>query len=293
MILVEKIRNRVRTHAWFHRPWRSDLAPIVIGGCGRSGTTILRVILDTHSRVACGPESNLFTRVSMPHGDPAYLDRLAERFDMSRGRVVDLLETSSCHAEFIERFFERYALASGKSRIAEKTPNNVHRIGWVFRHFPRARFVHMIRDGRDAVCSLRTHPRHRVVDGRLVPVETDNPIDMCVERWVTDVAAGLRWRGDPRYFEVRYEDLVRDREATLRELMLCLGLEWEPALLDHDKVKSASRDATRFPQNPEANRPVYSSAIGRWQTDLSAAEKAAVERRAGRLLRDLGYSRAS
>jgi hypothetical protein len=293
MNLVAKIRNRARTHAWFHRPWTSDLAPIVIGGCGRSGTTILRVILDTHSQIACGPESNLFTRVSLPHSDIAYLDRLAERFDTPRDRILELLDDSSCHAEFVERFFERYMLASGKSRVAEKTPANVHRIGWVFRHFPRARFVHVIRDGRDTVCSLRTHPRHRVVDGCLVPVETNNPVDACVERWVNDVAAGLRWRGDPRYLEVRYEGLVHDTEATLRELVLCLGLEWEPALLDHDKVGGGSRDPTRFPQNPEANHPVYKSAIGRWRTDLSADEQQTVERRAGPLLRDLGYSRAS
>ncbi len=71
--------------------------------------------------------------------------------------------------------------------------------------------MHVLRDGRDVVCSLRTHPRHRVEDGRLVPLDTRKPIAGCARRWVRDIEASRRWWNDTRFHTVRYEELVADR----------------------------------------------------------------------------------
>jgi hypothetical protein len=270
------------------RRWRrpryvSSATPIVIGGCGRSGTTLMRVIFDTHPRICCGPESRLF----LPHW-PSF-KKLAARFGLPETTVRELLTRSGSQAEFIEQFFASYSESRQKPRWAEKTPRNVLHLGYVFEHFPNARFVHMIRDGRDTICSLRTHPRHKVVDGRLVELDTWHPIEPCLERWVTNVQAGLEFRGDPRYIEIRYEELVAKPRETLIPLFEFIDEPFDERVLEHHRERGPSRDATHFPQNPEATRAMYTKAVARWQRDLTADEIAVVKREAGPLLMKLGY----
>lgn len=261
----------------------SDVPPVVIGGCARSGTTLLRVILDSHRRLCCGPESKLFFQNKVR---PA---RLSEQFDMYPREVIRLARNAGSRAEFIEGFFEEYARRSGKTRWAEKTPRNIEHLDYIFRAFPNARFVHVIRDGRDVVCSLRTFPRHKVVDGELVRLDTWNPIGECIDRWVASIAASKPYREDPRYFEVRYEDLVLDTRSTVERLLEFLDEPWDERTLRYSEVKAGSRDVTKFPQNPEATQPVMSKSIGRWRRDLAPDEQALFKERAGELLDELGY----
>ena len=249
----------------------------------------MRVILDSHSELACGPESGLLTRPKRPHDDEFQLDLLCERFDFDRATVDSLLADSRCHAQFVDAFLSEYSRRQGKRLWAEKTPRNVQRLDQIFRQFPRARFIHMTRDGRDTVCSLRTHPRHKLVDGELVELNTWNPLDQCVARWKKDVQTGLRFRGDPRYIEVRYEDLIDAPETTLRRLFGFLELPWEREVLDFHKQGGASRDVRKFPQNPEATQPMYRNAHGRWRKNLEPKDLSYVLAELGPLLRLLDY----
>jgi hypothetical protein len=148
----------------------------------------------------------------------------------------------------------------------------------------------MIRDGRDTICSLRTHPRHRVVDGKLVKLNTWHPLAPCLERWVSNVQAGLKFRGHPRYIEIRYEELVARPRETLMRLFEFIGEPFDERVLEFHRVDGRSRDATLFPQNPEATRAMYTKAVARWQRDLTADEIAIVKQRAGPLLIELGYA---
>ena len=293
--MAKKIIKRLRRtglKAWRDfqaRRWRlpdytSSASPIVVGGCGRSGTTLMRVILDTHPRICCGPESRLFLPL-LP--SPV---KLAARFGMPPETVRGIFATSRSQAEFVDRFFASYCEVRRRQRWAEKTPRNVLHLDYVFAHFPNARFIHMIRDGRDTICSLRTHPRHKVIDGKLVPLNTWHPIGPCLDRWLTDVRAGLAYRGDPRYIEIRYEALVAEPRATLTRLFEFLEEPFDERVLEFHREQGHSRDATLFPQNPEATGALYTKAVARWQRDLSADEIALVKREAGPLLTELGYT---
>ena len=261
-----------------------SFAPIVLGGCGRSGTTLLRMMLDSHRRICCGPESSLFRRRAID------ADWLADRFGFARDDVRALRDAADSRPAFIEAFAGLCMRKAGKARWAEKTPRNIGRIGEIFRCFPAARFVHVLRDGRDVACSLRTHPRHKVVDGKLVPQDTWKPIAGCARRWVRDIEGSRRWWGDPRFHTVRYEDLVLDPRPVLAKLMAFLGEDWDEGMLAHAGAGSPFRDATRFAQNPEALGAVNASSIGRWQRDLDARDRRTVKRIAGALLIELGYA---
>ena len=128
-------------------------------------------------------------------------------------------------------FFELVAARRGKRRWAEKTPLNVRHLAWIFRHFPNARFIHVLRDGRDVVCSLRSHPVRRFVDGAWASVPQNRSVASCIRQWLTLTGEGMRWRADPRYLEVRYEDLVQDPEATMRRVMAFVGEPFDEAWL--------------------------------------------------------------
>jgi protein-tyrosine sulfotransferase len=263
----------------------SAFAPIVLGGCGRSGTTLVRMMLDSHRRICCGPESSLFRRRAID------ADWLADRFGLPRAAVTAIRDAARSRPDFVEAFAGLCMRQAGTARWAEKTPRNIARIGEIFRCFPSARFVHVLRDGRDVACSLRTHPRHRVVDGRLVPTGIRRPIAGCARRWVRDIEGSRRWWGDPRFRTVRYEDLVLNPRPVLEGLMTFLGERWDEAMLSHAAADSPFRDATRFAQSPEALGAVSTASLGRWQRDLDARDRRIFKRIAGPLLVELGYAR--
>ncbi len=283
------IADRVARRLRYRGSYQSNAKAFVIGGCARSGTTLIRVILDTHSQICCGPEGDFFMRPLMP-GDREEIEEYARRFDFTVPEVEELISNTKSHAEFIDRFSAIYAERNQKEFWAAKGPRFIYRIDYIFKHFPNARFIHMIRDGRDVVCSLQTHPRYRIVDGERVKTNIRRPIEECVERWIKDTRVGMAYRNDPRYCEVRYEDIVNDSEPVLRKLFAFLEVDWEDDVLRFHEVETASRDASKFPQNPEATKPVYHSAIGRWKTDLSKDEIDYVLKHAGPLLQELQYT---
>jgi protein-tyrosine sulfotransferase len=262
----------------------SAFAPIVLGGCGRSGTTLVRMMLDSHRRICCGPESSLFRRRAI---DVAWL---ADRFGFPPSEVRAIYDSAASRPAFIEAFAALCMDRAGKARWAEKTPRNISRIDAIFRAFPAARFVHVLRDGRDVAASLRTHPRHKVVNGKLVPLGTWKPIAGCARRWVRDVEGSRRWWGDPRFLTVRYEDLVLNPRPALERLMAFVGEDWDEAMLAHAVAGSPFRDATRFAQNPEALGAVNTTSLGRWTRDLDARDRRVFKRIAGALLIELGYA---
>jgi protein-tyrosine sulfotransferase len=291
MHLTHSVRKRALTAyraayvaRWRGRPYVSDASPIIIGGCPRSGTTLMRVMLDTHSRICCGPECSLLLP-RWPH-----VRNLARRFVIPEGAIQALFKTSRSQGWFADEFFKLYCATLGKPRWAEKTVANIHHLDFIFSRFPKASFIHVIRDGRDTVCSLRTHPRHKVVNGQLVKLNTRHPLEPCVQRWVDYVQAGLKHRSDPRYLEVRYEDLVANPRATLERVFAFVGEQFEERVLDFHAVEGGSRDSTNNPQNPEANQPVYTKAISRWRADFSAGEVDTFKRVGGSLLVQLHYA---
>jgi protein-tyrosine sulfotransferase len=145
----------------------------------------------------------------------------------------------------------------------------------------------VIRDGRDVVASLRTHPRYRWEDGRRVETNIVNPWEACIDRWVRDTRTGLAWRGDDRVIEIRYEDLVTDPRGTLGRLLAWLGEPWDDVVLDFHRTH---REAGSDRANPGVKRGIYRSAQGRWETDLPPAARRLFRPEAARLLVELGYA---
>ncbi|MBA3493539.1 MAG: sulfotransferase [Gammaproteobacteria bacterium] len=279
---------------WRNQDWREDEEDnscyksysklIAIGGCGRSGTTLLRVMLDSHSRIASGPESELFLPI------PIRLDDLAHKFDLPLNTLTRLYNSSASRAEFVEGFKDCYLASSGRSIWVDKTARNVHRFAYILKHFPNAKIIHVLRDGRDVISSLRTHRRRRLVDGVIRPTGYVMPLQNCIERWITSIEDGLKHRHEPNYLEVKYEDLVLDTDKALRAICAFLQVSFEENMLIYHMFGGPSRDFRKFPQNIEATKPIFASSIGRWRRDLSEEEIAAVTLRIQPYLNLLQYA---
>ncbi len=256
--------------------------PIFIGGAGRSGTTLLRVILDSHSRIACGPElkvlpsiAHLWTELQTTYApflaqsrvDPARIDHAF------RALIEDLLAPLGRH--------------EGKARVAEKTPNNIFFFPHLHRIFPDATFLHMVRDGRDVVASLLTMD-WTTPDG--TPIDYTRDVRLASRYWARAIVAGRAFlamsAGTSRYREVRYEDLVDRPEACLRALFAWMGEPWEPAVLSYYERQRELGDESSA---DAVTRPMHRASVGRWRSQLTAAERAAVKDEIGPLLRELRY----
>ena len=259
---------------------------IFIGGCGRSGTTLLREMINRHPAIACGPETAFLCDIINPR-------RVATEWSLKPREVEQMARSAPSLVAFCERFFRAHAEREQKPRWADKTPRNVRALPKILSAFPYAKFVHCVRDGRDVACSLRNHPRETVRRGKVIAVNVNRPIWNGAMRWFNDTSAGLAFKDHPRCFEVRYERLVSETETVLREL--CAFLE-EP--FDERMLHPAERptgppgaDALRLLNNPEAARPIKRTSVARWRTDMTLDERRAFHRVAGELLIALGYAR--
>lgn len=251
----------------------SEMVPIFIGGHHRSGTTLLRVMLNRHPRIACGPEGQLLDRTSFLDFHRFLSENWAPQL-VSYG--LGQADIDGATAAFINEFFTRYAAERGKPRWAEKTPKNILYIEYLFRLFPEARFIHMIRDPRDIHCSVVAKAHSTT------PRWLDVTAERTAKGWIRRIETGMRWRGDSRYLEVRYEDLVRDPVSTTEKILSFIGEPWNNRILEPDP-----QPGTR--ERPNVNRPVFGTSVGRWRVDLSPPDIAAIEAIAGPTMQALGY----
>jgi hypothetical protein len=268
-------------------------------GCERSGTTLLRAMLDSHPQVAVPHESYFVTDLARRRSRYEQNDRLdvalftrdlSEHFWFARWPVGsaeirrDLeSEPPGNLAEGIRRVFAIYARSEGKPRYADKTPSYVLEIPLLAEVFPEARFVHLIRDGRDVALSLQ--------EVRFGP----GSLGEAALHWRRRVQRGReagRTLGPERYLEVRYEELTDEPQRVLDGLCTFLGLPYDEAMLSYSDRPDLMRDFRREHQHNNL-RKAPTAGLRDWRHEMSSRDVAVFEALAGEALLDLSYERAA
>ena len=267
--------------------------PVIILGVSRSGTTLLKEMLDQHPRLAIPPESYLVPQLWDRHGerpDPeafvADIGRLARirEWGVTPADVSQRLGERPEFAAAIEAVYAAYADIRGKPRFGDKTPAYMERLDVLERAFPDALYVHLVRDGRDAGLSfleMRRRARFSWVRPR--------SLGAFAAQWHREVEGARRFgreRVAGRYFELRYEDLVARPEPMLRAVCGFLELQFEPAMLGYHRW----HDAKRLPDHARLAAPPSPSQ--RWRDEMTLRDTECFEAIAGELLDELGYPRA-
>jgi len=203
--------------------------------------------------------------------------------DPDRVRAVRDDEGLTTVPAVIAALYGTYAAQAGKPRYADKTPRNVLHIELIGSALPDARFVHLVRDGRDVVPSLVGLP--------FFPDHFNDAVLYWSDRVRHGRRAG-RLLGPNRYCEVRYEELVADPEATLRGLCDFLDLPYSPEMLEYperaDEVVSAVVDVGHHQGLWQA--PTVG--VRDWRATMSAHDQQVFEALAGSTLDDFGYERS-
>lgn len=274
-------------------PERRPFRPVFIGGCSRSGTTLLGALLGAHSRCICVPEMpfkfDLLTRLNWSSGvDWDELARLLKpmgkfrQWGISARQVADVgKEEASDYPRTIDHIVALYVDRVGKADVdhwVDHSPENIKNLNGLLAQFPDARFVHIIRDGRAVAASL------------LKLGWGPNTVPAVARHWAQALGYGLaaELRHPDLVKRVRYEQLVRQPAAVLREICGFLGLQYEEQL--GRRTEFAIPRATFSQHRLVATRPDPDRAIA-WRKTLKPREIELFESYAGDLLVSLGYER--
>jgi hypothetical protein len=276
----------------------AKIRPFFIVGVHRSGTTLLRYMLSSHSRLYVPPESDFIPYFFLRNPTEELSDRrIAEILDIiftkyrfvgewrgDRPQAAEFTRqlAAPTPAALLDALYTAYARQNGAERWGDKTPIYASYLDLIHEIFPAAQFIHIIRDGRDAAQSM------------LAKYEADEfhvDVFFAARNWVRRIrkaqASGARL-GPGQYYELRYEDLVVDPERELRGVCEFLGEPFEPPMLRHHRLAS-----NRIPPDSHffdtVRQPTSDERMGRWRSKLSPADQRLVQAVAGPLLQELAY----
>jgi hypothetical protein len=283
---------------------------VFIGGAGRSGTTLVADMLGLHPLLSPVYETDFVLQLmSLVVGKPVRVKTLQrdiirimdewtkplphrphnkrehEKFhhgahhilfdrplamDQTRRFIEEVTGDRALAGlrTLVQNLFAEHCRLDGKPRWINKTPDYVQQLPALHELFPHLRFIHCIRDGRDIACSVITRPwgPKTIPEGAVW--------------WKDKIQSGVQFgKAHPdQYLEVRYEDVVRDPAAQLRQILAWLGEEDCAAeMLEHYQGGVVSLDESR---------------IGDWKTRFSADDLHAFSEQAGDLLKHFGYTDA-
>jgi hypothetical protein len=277
---------------------------LFIVGCPRSGTTLLRRIIDAHRQIAITRETHwLAKRFEKRQGltpdglvTPELLSWLLSdakftRMGIGQDELEGLVagEEPVSYSTFVTGVFDLYGKGQGKRLVGDKVPGYVRRIPTLHALWPKAKFVHIIRDGRDVSLSAISWSRAYKL-ARRYSTWTEDPTTTAAVWWEWLVRLGREDAGSlalKLYHEVRYEELVSRPAKECEKLCDFLGIPYDEGILKyHERMPDPC-----FYVKQNKWRPIVTG-LRDWRTQMPAEDLERFEAAAGELLEELGYPRA-
>jgi hypothetical protein len=289
--------NTVReARVWAHEA--PTAPPFFILGSGRSGTTLLRMMLCSHSRISIPPETG-------------YLIPLVERFSIDRPLTAAEIESAAsiitshrrwpdmklAAQEFrrelsqltepnlrdvVEIVYRWHMRAEGKVRWGDKTPPYVEILPELARMFPDSQFIYLVRDGRDVAKSFQAAQW------------VSRWLHENTREWSRALECQRCWTGSElreRILQVRYEDLVLETETTLRQVCRFIGEKFEPQMLSWQSHVDKQIPAREREIHKKLKLRIDPKGVNRWKREMSAREVFVCEAFMGAHLTRMGYER--
>lgn len=250
----------------------NEANPIIIGGSPSSGSTLLLHILNRHSEILAGPELSLFNKEAF-YNMPYYKlkkksKKIAKKGVCTNGwflspqinykgygystiEIINLIRKNNNHRDFIDNFFNHRLRKSNKSIWVEKTPSNAYCFKKFLELYPNAKVIHIYRDGRDVITSLKKRGMNSYFATML---------------WLYNTSSALKLRGHQNYREIKYENLVINPEETIMKLFDFLGMKYEPHLLK-STIQSKKNMINSWNHSPESS--IKNDSVGKYKKGLS------------------------
>jgi len=270
-------------------------SPLFVVSAPRSGSTLLRLILDAHPDIAVPPPGWLFDLVFPYLYSYGALDNdanfLALAEDVLATPTVQKWPLTISAAELVAAAEEKsfaglyaalhtaYAKPGHKRRWGEKTPRNAFWIDEIHALFPDARFIHIVRDGRDMAIDIS--------DSILLPYSVYSGANLW-QRYVLAIRDSMHRLPGSSFIEIRYEDLCADPEATIRSLCGFLGEDFDRAMLAPNRTKSAEKWSSH-PLHAKTSESITTKYCEMYKTRLPRPDVEALEALIGDTLALFGY----
>lgn len=281
---------------------------VFIVGCPRSGTTLLQRLVNAHPKIAVTPESHWIPRLYekpwalTPGGlierklirklglHPKFARLGIGREELKRLERLSRNGQPLTYSGLVTAILDLYGKAQGKPLVGDKTPDYVRRISILHSLWPEARFIHVIRDGRDVCLSMMEWPKVHPKPGDFTTWK-DDPVSTAAWWWEFNVRRGRDAGGSLSsglYRELRYEALVARPLEECESVCAFLGLPFDESMLRFHEDRARPDPGL---EQKRAGLPV-APGLRDWQSQMPAEEIEQFEAAAGELLAELNYPRA-
>ena len=306
-LYIHKIYNRLKS---FQNPFsnryqvindESNLSciPFFIIGSGRSGNTLLRSILSGNSDISIPPESyripfaikkfHIFNNRDWEDIVPQVLKEFEDckefytwEIDITdvQKRLEDIADSKRTLSNIFDELFCTYAEkhSPGSKIWGDKTPMNTLYLDWIGTVFPRSKFIHIIRDGRDVASSYLKMERYDTI------LEAAN-------RWINSIESAQSFGSKIKenYIEIRYEELVTKPEEVIKDTCDFLDIDYDSKMLDHTKQVKKLGDTDKE-HHSNLSKPISSDSVGKWRNNLSESDQESITKLLHKHLQRLGYA---
>lgn len=270
--------------------------PFFLLGAQRSGTTMLRLMLNNHSHLSVPHETAFITvyyHKLKEYGDLSerknaarLLDDVAQHKLVKRGKLIDdkeaiLDKPIKDYRDFVSAVFETYAGRFDKSRWGDKTPFYSNDVDILRRVFPDCKVIHLVRDGRDVVLSQKS----------IEWMSNNLPTLIRDWSWKTTLLHKVGSVMGKDYLEIRYEDLVRSPQDNLAQICRFLDEPFEPEMLSYSDGAKGVVPTQSQKWHRNSIRPPDPDKLGQWKLRLPCSERVIFEQIAGSTLELFGYER--
>lgn len=267
---------------------------VFVVGCQRSGTTLLQRLLDNHPELAVTNDAQFISkglRNEVPATDPQLTADMVirvrdyhrfSRLGLTDEKVIEAATAASTYGDFVHRLYVAVARQRGKRLVGDKSPQYSLQMPLLDRLFPDARYVHLIRDGRDNALAFIDWAEKGHGPARHYELWSEEPVAVSAMWWARRVGTARRdgaKLGPHRYLELHYEDLVTQPAEILETITDFLELEYSPEML-------------RFHEKKKSWKPV-TPRLRNWRETLPERELMLFEALAGDLLDELAYPRGA
>ena len=275
-------------------------SPFFIIGSGRSGNTLLRAVLCNHSKISIPPESYVLPNMVRKFKSYNYLPW--------KELIKIIIGELESHNQFytweidISPVYQRLLKIDNKDRTlqtivneiytyyseekfpgfeiwGDKTPLNTLNLGWINKLYPNAKYIHIIRDGRDVVSSYLKMGRYDTVE------------EAC-QRWNNSINLAKKFgsnKGERQYYEIRYENFVTNPKDEINKVCNFLNIEYEKGMTDHRNSIDVLGDVKKLKHHNNLKRPINDDSIEKWKKNLNKKEKCLTNKYLEENLQKLGY----
>lgn len=306
-LYIHKIYNRLKS---FQNPFsnryqvindESNLSciPFFIIGSGRSGNTLLRSILSGNSDISIPPESyripfaikkfHIFNNRDWEDIVSQVLKEFEDckefytwEIDITdvQKRLENIADSKRTLSNIFDELFCTYTEkhSPGSKIWGDKTPMNTLYLDWIGTVFPRSKFIHIIRDGRDVASSYLKMERYDTI------LEAAN-------RWINSIESAQSFGSKIKenYIEIRYEELVTKPEEVIKDTCDFLDIDYDSKMLDHTKQVKKLGDTDKE-HHSNLSKPISSDSVGKWRNNLSESDQESITKLLHKHLQRLGYA---